>query len=307
MTRVSTFQSNQSALLNLQRAQNRQASAGEQVSTGMKATDLRGFGRTAESVAALKSVSARVEGWIDQGELLSGRLGMQDIMLNRTSEAAANAAEAIGQALASDRGETFMTSMAAAFSQAAEALNAKHEGKYLFAGARLEEAPLNADALSDLTFVPAADLFRNDQLKASTRLGEGSVIQTGELADEIGQELMDVFRRVQAFAEGPDGNFTHPLTAAQKTFLQTELPNFRKAGAGVTEITARNGAVERRVEDTMKDLKNRSTSLKVLIGDRTEVDMAEAISNLQAADIAVQASAQVFATLRGSSLLDLLR
>lgn len=306
MTRVATFQNNQSALLNLQRAQSQETNAANAVSSGKKAHDLKGFGRAAESIAALKTVQSKVEGWLGQGAELEGRLEFQDIMLNRTGEAAEDARLAIGDALAFDRGEGLMAAMEAAFSKAAESLNAKHDGRFLFAGARLEETPFAADRLSDLTAAADLDdLFKNDALKATSRLGESTVVQTGELASEIGTELMTVFQRVQAFVEA-NGAFGHPLTAAQKTFLQSEFRSFADAGSGVTAVAARNGAVQRRVDDALTDLGSRKTSVKVLIGDRTDKNIAEAISELQAAQVAVQASAKVFASLRGSSLLDLL-
>ncbi len=72
----------------------------------------------------------------------------------------------------------------------------------------------------------------------------------------------------------------------------TELcPDWKEKGAPLhTEVT-----------------RDRVTLLKGEISDISEVDMAEAISRLEQAQTALQASAQVFATLRGSSLLELLR
>ncbi len=43
-----------------------------------------------------------------------------------------------------------------------------------------------------------------------------------------------------------------------------------------------------------------------MTGDITDVDLAEAVTNLEQVQLSVQASAQVFASLRGSSLLDIL-
>ena len=307
MTRVATFQNSQSALLNLQRAQAREFAAGQAVSSGKKGDDLRAFGRAAEGVVALKTVHARVTTWLDQGRQLQGRLEMQDLMLNRVSDAAADARQAMLEALAHDRGDGFAAAMQAAFSKAAEALNARHDGRYLFAGARLEEPPFEAGRMADLTGVPAAaDLFNNDGFRAGTRLGEAVSLQTGELASEIGGPLMDAFRRVQAFLEGPDGALGHPLTAAQKAFLESEVAGLKQAQDGVIDVAARNGAVQRRLDDALADLVGRDKTLKGLIGARTDVDMTEAVADLQAAQVAVQASAQVFAALRGSSLLDLL-
>ena len=44
-----------------------------------------------------------------------------------------------------------------------------------------------------------------------------------------------------------------------------------------------------------------------MVGDVSGVDMAEAISKLQLAQFSVQAAAEVFNTLRDSSLLNYLR
>lgn len=308
MTRVATFQNTQSALLNLQRAQAREAEASREVATEKKADDLRGFGGAAEGVAALRSVHARVAGWTEQAEQLAGRLEVQDLHLTRVMDGAAEARAAIGNALATDRGEGLMTALAAAFGTAAAGLNAEHEGKPLFAGGRVEERPFAADRLSDLTAVPdVAELFTNDRLKSATRLGEATVVRTGELADEVGTELMAVFRRVQAFAEGPDGAFGHPLTDAQKSFLQTELGNFAAAQEGLIQTVARNGSAQRRVDDILAELDDRDLALTTLTAERTEVDRAEAVTKLQAAQTAVEASARVLAALKGSSLLELLR
>ncbi len=43
-----------------------------------------------------------------------------------------------------------------------------------------------------------------------------------------------------------------------------------------------------------------------MIGDIADVDMADAVSKLQLAQVALQASGQVFASLNSSSLLNVL-
>jgi flagellar hook-associated protein 3 FlgL len=306
MTRIASLQSQQSALLNLQRAQSREAQAGAQVASGKLGDDHKAYGRGSEGIAALKSVQARVGGWRDAVDGLTGRLEMQDLMLNTVLEGAGDARQAITEALGADRGDDLMAAIAGAFTKVASGLNARYDGKALFGGARLDEAPLAADTLADLTAIPAADLFRNDGLKASVRLGEQTIVGVGELASETGAGVMAAFRDVQAYVEA-NGPFGRPLAPAQRDFLQGAIGAFDAAQDGIRQVVARNGAVQKRVDGIGAELETRSISLKAVIGDRTEVDPAEAISRLEQARIAVQASAQVFATLRGTSLLDLLR
>ena len=47
--------------------------------------------------------------------------------------------------------------------------------------------------------------------------------------------------------------------------------------------------------------------LATMMGRLTDVDMAEAVSRLQQAQISVQAAAQVFVSLNGASLLNVLK
>lgn len=308
MTRVATFNLQQSALLNLQRSQGREVAAAQSVSTGRIANDLKGFGRAAESVTALRTVDARVSAWQEQASALAGKLEVQDAHLAEVQDAAVEARLAVQEALGMGRGDGLATRIAAAFQKAANALNGKHQGEFLFAGARLEETPFTADEMSDLTAVPAtADLFHNDGLKSATRLDDAVVVQTGELASDIGGPLMEQFRRFQAFVEGPGGAFGKYLTDAQRVFLETELGGFTDAAAGVTQVMVRTGAAQKKVEDAQATLDDRALAIKGLLGDRTEVDLARAVTELNQAQLAVQATAKVFSTLKGSSLLELLR
>ena len=63
----------------------------------------------------------------------------------------------------------------------------------------------------------------------------------------------------------------------------------------------------KRIENTASDLNDRVNTMSGLIGKITDVNMSDAISRLQAAQVAVQASAEVFNTLKASSLLNFLR
>ncbi len=97
------------------------------------------------------------------------------------------------------------------------------------------------------------------------------------------------------------------LTDAQKTFIQSEMAALDAVHNGLLEQEARNGGLQTLVDETVKSQQGQASDLEVLISEKTGVDMAEAVTRLQQAELAVQASAQVLAALRGSSLLDLLR
>lgn len=308
MTRISTADSYQSALLDLMRAQKRQSEAQKQVSTQKVADDLKGFGRASETITAFKSAHARIQGYIDVGGQVMQRLDTQDLAMQRVGDAADGARQDIAEALANGRLDGLMLDLQSRFSQAQDGLNFKHQGRYLFAGAQVDTPPVTADTLSDLTAVPtAADVFVNDQLKAVSRLDDASTLQTGFLADEIGGKLFDAFRQIQAYHEGPNGPLTGQMNDNQRAFLQGIVATFAAAHEDVLQTTAQNGALQQRVDNHLESQKDQSYAMEELIGERTDVDLAEAITALEQAQLAVQASAQVIGQLRNSSLLDILR
>lgn len=306
MTRVSTGEGWNSALLNLMNAQQRQFEAQNRVSSEKIATDLKGYGRSSETLTAFKSAQARLNGFVANGEAVASRLTSQDLGLTSLADAADGARQAINDALASGRGDALMVDLEGRFQAAMDALNAKHEGRFLFSGGRTDTKPVNAETLSDLTTAPSvASLIVNDGLKAASRLDDFTIVETGFLADELGTDVMEAFKAVQAFHEATP--FGGELTDAQRTFLAGITASFQAAHEDVTNAAARNGSLQTRVDTHVTSQKDQADSLTEIIGKRTDVDMAEAITKLQQAQLSVQASAQVIAQLRGVSLLDLLR
>jgi flagellar hook-associated protein 3 FlgL len=307
MDRVSTSGNYALVLANLMAAQQRQLEAGQQVSSEKKADDLKGYARNAETLTAMRALQAKVDGFLDQTDLLSSKLSMQDTALNQVADAAQSARDAIANALATGRADTLMQELQNAFSNTIQGLNTKFQGEYLFAGGQVNTKPTTAVTLSDLTAAPSiAGLFQNDQFKVSNRLDESTTIQTGFLADQIGTPLFTAFQGVEAFEQGASGPFNGTLTTAQRTYLQSVLATFDTVHDNLIKVAGQNGLYQKEAESAQKDLTGRQTTLANMVGGITDVNMAEAVSRLQQAQISVQGAAQVFASLKGSSLLEIL-
>ncbi len=69
----------------------------------------------------------------------------------------------------------------------------------------------------------------------------------------------------------------------------------------------RTGVLQPQVSSATDLLTSRKSAVDALIADRTQADPAEAASRLQQASVTLQASAQVFASLSGDSLLNALQ
>ncbi|PZO04658.1 MAG: hypothetical protein DCF29_09975 [Alphaproteobacteria bacterium] len=306
MYRVSTFGNYQSALANLMTTQAKSNDAQNRVSTQKNATDLIGFGRESETLTALKGSTARLQGFLDTSNSVAARLTSQDLAMNRVGEGTEGIRSALGNAIAADSSVGLMTELEGLFQSVRGGLNTKHQGNYLFAGSSVDVEPLAAQTLSDLTTASVASQFRNDTLKTASRVAEGTTLETGVLASDLGTDTLTILRDIQAFHEGAQGPLSGKLTAAQKTFLTSQLTLLEQAGKAVTEKTAMTGAQANQVDNLIASHKDQIASLDQLVANRTDADMLKATTDLQLSQIAIQASAQVISQLRQSTLLNYL-
>ncbi len=307
MNRVATANSYSTVLANLMQAQVRQQDANAQVSSQKNASDLKGYARQAETLLATRSIQAKVEGYLAQGDVLTSRLEAQNLALTQIADSAQSARQAIAEALASGRGEALMGEISAWFSSAADSLNAKYGGRYLFSGGQVDTPATTATKITDLTAgPPVAAMFQNDGLTPVSQLDESTTIETGFLASDIGTSVFSAFQQMQAWVEA-NGDFTGKLTPAQETFLQGMLDDFDTARSTATDYAARNGLIQNRVDKILSNQEDRKTMLEGMVGSITDADMPLAITRLEQAQVAVQASAQVFNMLSQSSLLGLLK
>lgn len=307
MTRVSTVQNYNIMTSNLMKAQIRQNEVGGQVSSQKVASDLKGYAKNAEMLTAMRSTQTKINGLVDQTKMVGNRLEMQDTGLGRISNATQSGREAIANALAAGSATTLMQQMTAAFGEVLQGLNAKSNGLYVFSGAKTDTPTTNATTMADLTSVPVtSDLFQNDQYITTNRVDEQTSAKTGILGDAIGTDVFEAFKQVQAYVDA-NGPFTGNLDDTQVNFLKGLLPVFDAAQKGVVDAQGKNGVTQKRFEAAETDLSNQSDTLTAMVGGITDVDMADAVTRLQAAQLAVQASAQVFSTLQASSLLNVLK
>lgn len=308
MERISTATNYHSALLNILQGQTRQQQAQVQVSTGKVATDLKGYGVHADSLTATRSLQSRVEGHISNAKMLSSTLEVQDQVMSQLATTAQSARGAVAEAIATGSTEGLMSALQGFLSQTVDSLNTEYQGRQLFAGGQSDTKPVASLTLADLTAAPTiASLFNNDQLKITNRLDDNLTVSTNFLASDLAAPLMTALKAVQALNQGGLGPLSGNLTQAQSAALEGMLSGFDGAWSNLNEAVAENGGLQNRVSSIQTALEDRQTALSGVLGDITDVDMSAAVSRLQLAQTAVQASAQVFATLQGSSLLNVLK
>lgn len=308
MTRVATYGNYQSALLDLMKAQTRAADAQERVATQKNATDLTGFGRQSETLTALKGAQSRIQGFIDTAGAVSARLTTQDLAMGQINDAISGIREALGGAISTDSGGSLMLELEGHFQSARGGLNMRHHGGYLFAGASTSTAPVDAANLTELLAAPSvASLFNNDTLKTVSRVAEGTTLETGFLADELGTDVLTILRDIQNYHTTPgSGPLGGRLGESQKAFLATQLARLEQASTAVIDKMAKTGSLAKQVENITTGHQAQKAALDELVSGRTDADMAAAITDLQLSQVAIEASAQVISQLRQVSLLNYL-
>ena len=307
MSRVSTAYAFRRGAADFLRAQTKHVEFNRQVADGKRAVSLKGFGRQSETLIAAKTVQARASGFVEMHKILGGRLDAQNLALERVADAANESRQLVLDAVSSEKADSLIKTLDSLFSQAADALNWRHEGRYLFSGSQLDTQPVAITTMAALNAAPAtADAFTNDQTRTKSRLSETATLTTGFLADELGTELFNVLKSIQAYHEGPSGPLTGTMTGAQTTFLKGKLVEFTTAHENLLSRVAENGLMQQRVDDARDGQSKRATTVGIFIADTSEIDYAEAYSRLQQAELAVQASASALKSLKESSLMNFL-
>ena len=307
MDRVTTFSSYNSVISSLMNTEVRLNQVNAQVASGKVATDLAGFGGNAEALTAARTLQIRVDGFVRSNKNLSAKLDSQNLALTQVSGAGSGARQTIAAAIASGNSAGLMSTLESDFGQAAAGLNTQYNGQYLFAGGNVATPPVAAKSLADLTAHPPGGVFQNDQLATTSRLDESTTLPTGMLADQVGTNLFNAFQQIKAFDQGAGGPLTGQLTTAQTNFLTGMLQTFDAANRGMTDTVANNGLLQDRVSQAETTQQDRQVVLQNMIGGITDVDMAQASSQLSQAQVALQASAHVFASLQSTSLLNYLK
>lgn len=307
MDRVSTAASYQSVLLGIQLNQSRQAIAQQQVSSTKLAGDLKGYAAHADTLTALQATSARLGAYADAGSSLSDRLDAQAQALTGVSDAVAGARQAVFSALATGDATTLLQSLKGWSEQATDALNVNYQGRYLFSGGQPDTPPVAAAAADPAgsveTLTPPT--FSNGTQVETDRLDDQITVSPGQLADGVGTKFYAALKAVADLFQ-PPAAAPGKLSAAQQASLKATLAGFDDAGTVVSGAVASNAVVQNRVDTTLARVNGQKSGADGVLANITDADPAKAISDLQLAGAALDASAQVFGALKASSLLNVL-
>jgi flagellar hook-associated protein 3 FlgL len=307
LDRVGTLNHSTVLFNEYQRIQTRIVDTQTQISSGKVGDTYADVDNRAGVLAAAKARSARTDTLMASAKEVQSKLGTQDVQLQHLGDLSDQLREAIGNAVATGRGESLMETARGIYKTAASILNSQVDGVYIYGGTRTNVAPVNAATLDDLAAAASvADVFENTDVQQTQTVEEGVTMETGLLAEDLGTGLFQMLRDIAAMDSGVDGPFGSTLNAAQTALLQSQMTQIPSVSRDLATFAAVNGARYNQVEDIVARHDDTSVELKKFIGDIEDVDLAAAITRLNQDQAAQQAAARIIANLQDNSLLNYL-
>lgn len=307
MERVATLMHSQALLSELSRSQRNFLDAQTQVATGKRINEFADAPADLGALMAARGADSRTADYLAAAKAVRTRLDMQDTHIDELASVTADLKQSILDAVANNSGAGLKAELQGAFDRMVSILNTQIDGKYIYGGTRQDVPPVTATTLDQLLALPsAADAFQNNAVAQTARIDSNQVVAFGQLASDLGGPAFDLLRQVAGYDAGPGGPFGGDLTQAQSDYLTSLIPPLTTVNEGINAHLAANGVAYKAVDEAVERHGDARATLAEMIADIEDVDMAEAITRLQNAQLALQASAKAFASVQGLSLLDYL-
>jgi flagellar hook-associated protein 3 FlgL len=302
MSRVATIPLQRTMADAIQRSQEKLAVTQARLSTGKKAIDYSDLGTETVRNLSAHSMLARQDAEATVAKRVGTTLQLYDANLTSISSSATDLKNQLLAAVGTGQATGINEAIDAAFHQLATALNASEGGVPLFGGSQTGSDPFAASSLSQLTTMNASDVFKNDQVKTSARVGEGVDVQYGVTASDVGTDLFNAFKQLAQM-----GKISETPTDAEKAQLSAAIDSLSKGLSSVNTVNASNGRNQAQVDTLATRGEERSLVLKDVIAGNEDADLGQVALDLTQQKQVLQASYSVFSQLSDLSLIDYLR
>lgn len=177
MVRISSAMIPSASLADISRAQQDLVEAARQSSAQTRASDLKGYGREAQTLVSAQRLVARTEGFQATARELTTRMQIQDVTIGRAADAVSKLKEDMFQNVGLESGEGARAQLEEAFAVIKDAMNTNLGGRYLFGGVLNDRPPITAASLSDLAANPLEDAMEEGAEAQVMRIEEGRTVQ----------------------------------------------------------------------------------------------------------------------------------
>lgn len=307
LDRVGTLSISQGLITEYGRIQTRTVKLQSQISSGKIGDNLADVKDKASVLVAAKQRAAGVESLLAATKEVSTRLDLQDLHLQKLTDITTRLRVSVGDAISTGRAGAFMEEVRGLYAEAVGVLNDRMNGNYLYGGTRTDVAPVSATDLAALAAAPSvASVLRNSDQVMSVTIDQSETVTVGVTASEVATDLLQMFKDIAGFDQGPSGPLSSMLTPAQVTFLTSANVQIPSIQNGIAEFAALNGTRHEQVQRAAERHEAMSAYFAKFISDIEDVDLAEAVARLNRDQVAAEASGRMIAQLSETNLLKFL-
>lgn len=301
MTRVATIPLQRTLSGAIQRSQQNLGASQLQLTTGKKAHDYAGLGIDAVRTLSARSMLSKQQSYQSVASRVGTTLSLYDANITQIDNSMLHLRKELQTALGTGDSPGMQDLIETSFADVRGALNATEAGVPIFAGSQTNALPMVPQTLADLAAMAPADVFINDGVRSSGRVGDGVDIEYGIGASDVGGKLVPAFQTLAA--AGPFGD---RLTDAQKVAIRQALDELDAGLTDVRAANAENGRKQNQVEMMETRAKDREILLTDVIGSVEDADLGQVALNISQRKTILEASYSVFSQLSSLSLVKFL-
>jgi|LNFM01.1.fsa_nt_gb flagellar hook-associated protein 3 FlgL len=304
MTRVSDIGTYGQTLSNLRNTQNRIDTLTVQASTGYVSTRYSGVAANSRQLISLESNLSRMSQYKTNNQSVQLRLQTMEQSTTKLVEVATNLKTFLTNALNNENaGDMALTETTDnMLAEASRQLNAKIGDRYLFAGTRIDTAPVDLTSYTTppTTTPSTADTsyYTGDSTRLTTQAAENYDVSYGATADEPGfEKLMRALKLTNTVT-------MDPLDRAR---LNDALDLVNQAIQEIPDITSRIASAQTVLDKVTTDNDDLKVYLNQSVTDITGIDVTEVMTRLTQDQTLLQASYMTISSLSKLNLASYLR
>ena len=307
MSRISTVGQNDFLLTDIFDLQKRIADTNRQISSESKSSNYQGLALDVQALAAAKSIRSSSEQFLLANRDLKRVTEVQNLALENLSRIARDLKTEMITASQPGGGVGFRTVIDALYTEAVELLNTSDNGRFLFGGTNTDTAPISSITPAQLEALGAgnhANAFTNNSIKSQALVDDTVNVLYGVVASETATNLFDLFQDLMIAATASPGGFNTRLTDAERAFVVGKFTAADNAFDSINIVQAQHGVAAKLIEEAGTRHENEIMLANKFIADIENINVAEAISNLNNDQVTLEASFKVFSQLNSLSLLN---
>lgn len=300
MTRIADIAQQARSLGFIASSQARVSEIQTQIGSGRKSQAFMGISRQAERLVSLEATHTRVSQYVENNNAVQRRLQTMESNVAQIFEVMSSYKTLLVDALNAQNAADLNMAVRAQemLNQISSMLNVEEDGRFLFAGSATNVQPVDLTGLPAAYVIPTVNgassgYYQGNTQVLSVRAADNFDVSYGVTADALGFE-----QAIRALHVVVTGVATDPTTLNHALSVTSEALN------NIANTRTQIGAVA----NTLDDLNGKHDEFMLFteqtIGQIENVDIAEAVSKMNAASIALEAS---FMTLSRLSQLSLLK